>query len=49
MTATTAVLDLVERWAAAERGKDAEALDELLADDFVGVGTLQQPAGPPPS
>src|SRR5215213_7598282 len=40
MTATTAVLDLVERWAAAEQGNDAEALDGLLADDFVGVGPV---------
>ena len=40
MTGTTDVLDLVERWAAAERGNDAEALDGLLTDDFVGVGPL---------
>ena len=40
MTATTEVLDLVERWAAAEQGNDAEALERLLADDFVGVGPL---------
>jgi uncharacterized protein (TIGR02246 family) len=40
MNATNGVLDLVERWAAAEQGNDAEALDELLADDFVGVGPL---------
>jgi uncharacterized protein (TIGR02246 family) len=40
MTASTDVLDLVERWAAAEQGNDAEALDQLLADDFVGVGPL---------
>jgi uncharacterized protein (TIGR02246 family) len=40
MTATTDVLDLVERWAAAEQGNDATALGELLADDFVGVGPL---------
>jgi uncharacterized protein (TIGR02246 family) len=41
MTGRTDVLDLVGRWAAAEQGNDAEALDGLLADDFVGVG----PAG----
>jgi ketosteroid isomerase-like protein len=40
MTATTDVLDLVGRWAAAEQGNDAEALDRLLAADFVGVGPL---------
>ncbi len=40
MTAETEVLDLVQRWAAAEQGNDAEALDGLLADDFVGVGPL---------
>ena len=31
---------MVEGWAAAEQGNDAEALDGLLADDFVGVGPL---------
>jgi uncharacterized protein (TIGR02246 family) len=40
MTGTTEVLDLVHRWAAAEQGNDPEALDGLLADDFVGVGPL---------
>jgi ketosteroid isomerase-like protein len=40
MTATTEVLDLVERWAKAEQGNDATALDGLLADDFAGVGPL---------
>jgi ketosteroid isomerase-like protein len=34
------VHDLVKRWAAAEQGNDAGALDELLAGDFVGVGPL---------
>lgn len=40
MAATTDVLDLVNRWADAERRMDAERLDGLLADDFVGVGPL---------
>jgi uncharacterized protein (TIGR02246 family) len=40
MTATTDVLDLVDRWAAAEQANDAGALEGLLADDFVGVGPL---------
>jgi len=40
MTAATDALDLVNRWAAAEQGMDAERLDGLLADDFVGVGPL---------
>jgi ketosteroid isomerase-like protein len=40
MTPTSDVLHLVERWAGAEQGNDAEALDGLLADDFVGVGPL---------
>jgi ketosteroid isomerase-like protein len=40
MTARTDVLDLVGHWAAAEQDNDAEALDELLAADFVGVGPL---------
>jgi ketosteroid isomerase-like protein len=40
MTAETDVLDVVRRWAAAERDNDAKALDGLLADDFVGVGPL---------
>jgi ketosteroid isomerase-like protein len=34
------VLDLVRRWAGAEQGNDAEALEALLAADFVGVGPL---------
>ncbi|NUO60164.1 MAG: nuclear transport factor 2 family protein [Hamadaea sp.] len=32
------VLDLVQRWTAAEQGNDADALDQVLADEFVGVG-----------
>jgi hypothetical protein len=37
------VLELVERWAAAERHNDARLLEELLAPDVVGVGPLQVP------
>jgi hypothetical protein len=40
MTASIDVLDLVGRWAEAEQGNDAEALDGLLAGDFVGVGLV---------
>jgi ketosteroid isomerase-like protein len=32
------VLDLVERWAAAEESNDPARIDALLAQDFVGVG-----------
>ena len=46
MTATTEVLELVEGWAAAEQGNDAEALDGLLANAHIG---MLQPAGPPAS
>jgi ketosteroid isomerase-like protein len=38
MTTADGVLDLVERWAAAEQQNDADLLGGLLADDFVGVG-----------
>jgi ketosteroid isomerase-like protein len=38
MTESTDILGLVRRWAAAEKRDDPEALDGLLADDFVGVG-----------
>jgi len=37
---TDEVLDLVRRWAAAEEQMDADRLDGLLAEDFVGVGPL---------
>lgn len=40
--------EFLDRWTAAERRGDATALDELLTDDFVGVGplgfTLPKPA-----
>jgi ketosteroid isomerase-like protein len=37
---TPHVLDLVQCWTAAEQRGDADLLDGLLADDFVGVGPL---------
>jgi ketosteroid isomerase-like protein len=40
MTAGNDILDLVDRWAAAEQENDPGRLDGLLADDFVGVGPL---------
>src|SRR5690349_21392035 len=40
MTAQNGVLDLVQRWAAAEQRNDAGALDRLLAVGFAGVGPL---------
>jgi ketosteroid isomerase-like protein len=40
MTAPAGVLDLVQRWAAAEQQNDAGLLGELLAGDFAGVGPL---------
>src|SRR5436190_6507559 len=39
-TATDQVLELGQRWAAAERAGDADALEPLLADDFLLVGPL---------
>ena len=41
MTATTEILDLVRRWAAAEQQNDPGLLDGVMADDFQGVS----PAG----
>ena len=38
--ATDQVLELGQRWAAAERAADADALEPLLADDFLLVGPL---------
>ena len=38
MTAPDGVLDLAQRWAAAEEKNDAGALDGLLAGEFAGVG-----------
>ena len=38
MTAHDGVLDLVQRWAAAEQENDAGRLDGLLAGEFAGVG-----------
>jgi hypothetical protein len=45
MTATTELLDLVQRWAAAEQDNDPGRLEEVLAEDF-RIGPLR-PAGPP--
>ena len=39
-TVTDQILELGRRWAAAERGGDADALAPLLADDFLLVGPL---------
>ena len=38
MTAQDGVLDLAQRWTAAEERNDAATLDGLLADGFAGVG-----------
>ena len=38
--ATEQILELGRRWAEAERRGDADALDALLHEDFVGVGPL---------
>lgn len=37
---TQQLLDLGQRWAAAERQSDAAALGELVRDDFIAVGPL---------
>lgn len=34
------IADLIERWAAAELAGDPDALERLIADDFVFVGPL---------
>jgi ketosteroid isomerase-like protein len=38
--ATDQVLELGQQWANAERAGDADALEPLLADDFLGVGPI---------
>ncbi|HKP99427.1 MAG TPA: nuclear transport factor 2 family protein [Actinomycetes bacterium] len=40
MTASTEILDLVRRWTEAEQRNDPGLLDEVLADDFHGVGPV---------
>jgi uncharacterized protein (TIGR02246 family) len=40
MTESPDVLDLVRRWAAAERDNDAATLDGILDADFAGVGPV---------
>jgi ketosteroid isomerase-like protein len=37
---TAAVLDLVRCWAVAEQRNDPDALDGVLAKDFIGVGPV---------
>src|SRR5947207_5190584 len=37
---TTTLHPFVQRWVDAERRGDTTALDELLADDFVGIGPV---------
>jgi ketosteroid isomerase-like protein len=39
-TVTDQILELGRRWADAERAGDADALEQLLADDFLLVGPL---------
>ncbi|MEV4115508.1 SgcJ/EcaC family oxidoreductase [Nonomuraea sp. NPDC049695] len=40
MSSQEQVLDLVDRWAQAERDGDADAFDDLLSDDFAGIGPV---------
>nr|WSY57209.1 nuclear transport factor 2 family protein [Streptomyces sp. NBC_00886] len=40
MKASAEILDLVDRWAAAEQRNDAGQLDGLLTPDFTGVGPV---------
>lgn len=40
MSAQSDIIDLGQRWAAAELAADVAALDELLDDSFVAVGPL---------
>ncbi|RMI30392.1 nuclear transport factor 2 family protein [Nocardia stercoris] len=40
MTTESAVLDLVQRWAAAERDGDVSAFDTLLTSNFLGIGPV---------
>jgi ketosteroid isomerase-like protein len=37
---TTTIDPIIQRWADAERRGDIADLDELLADDFVGIGPV---------
>jgi hypothetical protein len=37
---TTAIQDVLRRWAAAERDGDRTGLDTLLTEDFVGIGPV---------
>lgn len=40
MSTTAEVVDLLNRWAAAEQANDAAALESVLDADFVGVGPV---------
>ncbi|MER6004610.1 nuclear transport factor 2 family protein [Nonomuraea angiospora] len=40
MSSQEQVLDLVRRWARAEFDGDADAFDDLLGDDFAGIGPV---------
>jgi ketosteroid isomerase-like protein len=37
---TTAIDDVLTSWVDAERRGDARALDDLLTDDFLGIGPV---------